>query len=537
MEQDEEKLEMRCFITLLLLLVTLTGHTQIVIDGQIKNYDGKTKVYYVPTIEGISSTSFETTPSQNGNFRIRYKNEGYGTCRINFSGISFSFIHTSKAEIRFSIDQSKIKFPKKGNRSRFDHIHDSVKQIATDFIDGDLAEINRFNNKTIRSSTRVFSVDGCDYSILIKEAETPERVVSIIDSLIQRELTQINQLGITPNETPNSLNLKSDIKKFLANQVYSFYANVFLNGMMLKRHEQGRKLIQEPNAPLLIYNPAWESLIETYFRNASKNIQPAANTFEFNELVLNMAYTLKDYKKYDFDPSTTTDDELVIERLLNPDLRTIDSLSLIDEKGVFAYQLFNLARFLQTQTFYSPVLLNAINEFKIKHPTSMHIIEFEPQIESLKKYLKSGSMQFDKAVILETNYIRFEDLVGRFKGKNILIDIWATWCGPCVEDFNYKSKLRPFIESAEISILYISIDKPVWEKKWKENMRFNQLDGYHVLANDLLIEDMWKNLKGTQGAIPRYALIAKNGKIVLYEASRPSQGDKLIKEIEAFLNK
>jgi len=528
---------MRYLITLTLLQLVLIGHTQVVINGQIRNYDGKTKVYYTPTLEGVLFTSYEIIPNPNGIFRIKYNNEGYGTCIINFNRISFSFIHTSKAEISFSIDQSKINFPKSLTTEKSDRIRDSVKQIATNFINGDLAEINRFNNKTIRSSTRVFTVDGCDYSNLVKEAETPERVFHIIDSLTQRELDQINQLGVNLEmEALNSLNSKSEIKGILRNQVQSFYFNVFLNGMMLKRHDQGRKLLGEPNAPLLIYNPKWENLIETYFSNASKNIRPATNTFEYNELVQNMAYTLSDYKKYDFDPPSTTDDELVIERLLNPNIKTLDSLSLLDEKGIFVYKLFSLSRFLQTQTFYSSLLLNAINQLKSKYPTSLHIAKFEPQIESLKRYLKSSSIQYEKALIIETNYIRLEDLLSTFKGKNILIDIWATWCGPCVDDFNYKSRLRPFIEAGKISILYISIDKPVWEKKWKENMKFNQLEGYHVLANDILIEDMWKYLGGTQGAIPRYALIDKDGKVFLNEASRPSQGDKLVKQIETLLS-
>ncbi len=193
-------LQIRLLLTLIFLQATLVGHTQIVVNGQIKNYDGITKVYYVPTIEGVAITSFELAPSPNGNFSIRYKNEGYGTCRLDFKGLSYSFIHSSKAEISFRIDQSKIKFPESGNSSKRDHIRDSVKQVATDFINGDLAEVNRFNNKTIRSSTRVFSVDGCDYSILVLEAETPEKVISLIDSLIQRELTKINQLAITPTK-------------------------------------------------------------------------------------------------------------------------------------------------------------------------------------------------------------------------------------------------------------------------------------------------------------------------------------------------
>lgn len=529
---------MKYIIIAVFVHIISTACSQIVIHGQIKNYDGKTKVYYTPTLEGISaiSNSLELTPNSNGTFTIKYNNEGYGTCRLAFKQITFSFIHSSKADIRFSIDQVKINFPQAINRERRDHVYDSVKQVATNFIEGDLAELNNAYNKMIRSSAWAFSVEGCDYSNLVKDAKTPERILHITDSLAQRDFGQINPLVKKLDlESQSASNSTRELDNFLRKQSQAFYANVFLNAMTLKRAEQGRKLVQDANAPLSIYNPEWERVVESYFKSASKNIQPAANIFEYNELVLNMAYTLTDYKKYDFNPPVTTDDELVVERLLNPDLNILDSLSLVDEKVIFAYKLFNLSRFLHTQTYYSPVLSNAINEFKGKHSSSSYFKKFEPQIESLKKYLKNNAEKFDKATIIETNYLRFEDLLSTLKGKNILIDVWATWCGPCVEDFNHKSRLKPFIDSGKISVLYISIDKPVWEKKWRENIRFNQLEGYHVLANEILIEDMWKFLGGTQGAIPRYALINKNGGIYLNEAPRPSQGDLLMKDVTELL--
>ena len=98
-----------------------------------------------------------------------------------------------------------------------------------------------------------------------------------------------------------------------------------------------------------------------------------------------------------------------------------------------------------------------------------------------------------------------------------------------------KSESPTFIDERKITVLYVSIDKSRWEKKWRENIRFNQLEGYHVLADDVLIQDMWDFLGGKQGIIPRYALIDKNGDIFLNDAARPSESEKLTEQIKSLL--
>lgn len=523
---------MRIILTLVLIHYFTISNAQIIIKGKILNYDGKTTVYYTPTIGGISPAlagSKQMTPYPNGSFKIKYENKGYGTVKLSFKGLSYSFFHTDNTEINLVIDQSKIQIPKFR-----EHVVDSVKQIATISISGDFAEVNKFYNQSLRSSVLTFRVSGSNYSRQIQKADTPNKVIAIIDSLVQIELKQINDLHIrlTP-ENPGATT--NEIKQYLENQVHAYFGSVFLNGMMLKRHEQGRKLMDDPHAPLQKYHVGWEKLVEHYIVDASKNITPSANSFEYTEFILNLAYTLSDYKKYNFFPDNKTNDQLVIERLLKPDLDILDSLSLLNDEVVFAYQLHNLSRFLHTQTFYSPVLLNAVKEIKAKYPNSAHLTHFNPQIDKLKAYLEVSSLKYDKAKIIETNYIHFRDLLDTFKGQHVLIDIWATWCGPCVKEFNYKSILNPYIDEGKIVVLYISIDKPRWKKRWKENMKYNQLEGAHVLANDILIKDMWDYLGGVEGRIPRYALIDNKGNLFLNDAASPSQGKELVAQIESLL--
>ena len=532
---------MKYILTLAILFMYSVAYNQIVIQGQIKNYDGRSKVYYSPTVDGIlaafDNVSNEIQPNASGRFKITYENKGLSSTRIGFSGLTYSFVHDQNSKISFAIDQARINIPKnrKSEKLTGDNLRDSVKQAATISIEGDFAEINRFNNRMVRSSTVAFRVQGCYYSKLIERAKTPSEAISILDSLTQIELDQIDMLATPVRSEMNSSKATPEVKRFLETQVHSFYGTVFLTGMMLKRIGQATLLLKTPEAPDSIYSQAWEDLIESYFLNASRKITPLPASFEYNEFILSSAYTLENYNKYDFNPPVISDEELVIERLLQPQRGVLDSLHLVNEQAILAYKIHNLSRFLYTQTFYSPTLLGAVNILKEQYPDSKLIKPYAPKIDALNEYLEKSASSYDKFKIIETNYIYFNDLLEAFRGQNLLIDIWATWCAPCVDDFNYKSVLRPFIDQKSITVLYISIDKVRWKNKWKENIKFNELEGYHVLADNVLIQDMWKELGGREGLIPRYALIDKNGSIYLDNAARPSEGEKLVQQIQSML--
>ena len=543
-----------------IFLIFIDGKGQIIIEGKIHNYDGKSEVYYHPTLEGIYSPTWKTLqPNSRGEFKIKYKNEGYGTTSISFNKLNYRFFHDGNSHISFEIDQDKIRFPKRIKSSVImdslkdqravrayhtrlniarDKMVDSLKQLATLSVNGDFKDVNTYYNSNIRTSYLSSRNPAYNYyAQFIHMASNPEEVLQIIDSLTRIENDQVELLGHTlHDENIDAKTASEEVKTFLKNEIMAFYGGIFLSGMFGKQYDQLNGIYNNPDTILNAYNRGWEKLVEHFFSEISESVTLSPASLDVNELVQWLKIAKKDYQRYDVRPSSKSNDQYIIKALLNPDSTLLNNAIHLDDKSILAAKVSSLHLYLNNQTFYSPTLLYAYNELKKQYPNSIHIIQFEPQLEKLKAYLKSSSENFDKAKFIDTNYYQFQDLLKVLKGKNIFVDIWATWCGPCIDEFKYKSTIQPYIDRGELTVLYISIDKERWEKKWRDNIKYNQLEGYHVLANDVLIKDMWNYLGGMQGAIPRYALINEEGKLIENDAAKPRKSEKLIKQIEDLLS-
>lgn len=122
------------------------------------------------------------------------------------------------------------------------------------------------------------------------------------------------------------------------------------------------------------------------------------------------------------------------------------------------------------------------------------------------------------------------------KGKPIFVDCWATWCSPCVGAFAYNKKLDSLLLSKNIEKLYISIDNPGNRTRWTSMLQKYCLGGYHIIANDKLINDVKKNCnipdpEHTPILIPRYLIVNKNGVIVENDAISPHNYKQLEEQI------
>lgn len=62
-----------------------------------------------------------------------------------------------------------------------------------------------------------------------------------------------------------------------------------------------------------------------------------------------------------------------------------------------------------------------------------------------------------------------------FKGKYVYIDVWATWCGPCVQEIPMLEKLAKQLADKNIVFLSISIDKN--KEAWLEKIEQDKMEG------------------------------------------------------------
>jgi peroxiredoxin len=112
-----------------------------------------------------------------------------------------------------------------------------------------------------------------------------------------------------------------------------------------------------------------------------------------------------------------------------------------------------------------------------------------------------------------------------FKGKYVLVDFWASWCGPCRRENPHVVKTFNAFKGKNFTILSVSLDRPGAKDKWMAAIHKDGLTWTHV--SDL---QFWKSktadMYGVR-AIPQNFLIDPDGKIIGKNLMGDDLSDKL----------
>lgn len=128
----------------------------------------------------------------------------------------------------------------------------------------------------------------------------------------------------------------------------------------------------------------------------------------------------------------------------------------------------------------------------------------------------------DTFIGLNEEPIKFQQILEEHKGKKILINVWASWCGDCREALPEEKKLSE--EFPEVVFLHLSLDRDI--ESWKEGIDKLEIKGEHYF-----MRSGWKGDFGdflNLNWIPRYLIVNEKGELQLFKATKPT--DKLIKE-------
>ncbi|WP_299113704.1 TlpA disulfide reductase family protein [uncultured Winogradskyella sp.] len=180
---------------------------------------------------------------------------------------------------------------------------------------------------------------------------------------------------------------------------------------------------------------------------------------------------------------------------------------------------------------------------KYANVDSIHVIMMDKNIRMTERQLNrimetkfATRAALPKGTVSPT-FVDYENFAGGktslkdLKGKYVYIDVWATWCGPCLKEIPSLKKLEKEFKNKNIQFVSISVDEgrgykgdaEEAYKGWKKMVAEKELGGMQLIADKGFRSDFIQDYQIS--GIPRFILLDPEGNIVNADAPRPSNPD------------
>ncbi|MBX3257660.1 MAG: TlpA family protein disulfide reductase [Chitinophagaceae bacterium] len=153
---------------------------------------------------------------------------------------------------------------------------------------------------------------------------------------------------------------------------------------------------------------------------------------------------------------------------------------------------------------------------------------YSSQLASIGALSKEAAAPAFKLPDTKGKPVRLSD----FKGKVVYLDIWATWCAPCLKEIPYLERLKEKFRNKDVEMIAISIDTKV--DTWLAKVSAMKMGGIQLIdSNGSENSKIAKDYK--IHGVPHFVLIDKKGRIASAFAPRPSMEAELEKQINELL--
>ncbi len=326
---------------------------------------------------------------------------------------------------------------------------------------------------------------------------TPEAFLQFADSLADAQLKKYEEAA---QSTKFSENFDFHFKNYVIYGVA--HAKLYAGSYM--RYFQPDKQIEIPahyynflaqtklQADSLIDNPYYQEFVSSYI----------SNRYEFLKKEAQIKTYSKDYVKEQYQ---------LANMLLSGKVSDFVRAKIIKDG-------LQYAEWQKAEQLY--------HEEKTNFPQSKFLASLTEIYEELKRLAPGQPAPLFTLKDIEGKEVSLSD----FKGKVVYLDIWASWCGPCIAEIPHAKKLKERMKGKDIVFLYVTIDEN--EKAWRDMVKNKEMEGVHLISEGGWASKINK-LYGVN-AVPTYFLIGKDGKIFNNRPPRPSSPE-IDKELERAL--